>query len=109
MTIMTKEEWKAYRANWKKEYKEISKKIRLYKNSFKPYLYEYREKGNMTSKKRRIIGDNPNYAKYQEYYRLGYHMLDIRATQMLQELASHKEDYRCYKEESDQNASIETA
>ena len=57
----TKDEYLKWRAEWKVEYKELSKEIRRLKNARKEFVWKYRPKGNDTMKRRTKVGPNPNY------------------------------------------------
>ena len=57
----TREEYLKWRAEWKTEYKELSRAIRELKCARKKYIWKYRPKDDNTSKRRTKIGPNPNY------------------------------------------------
>jgi len=86
-TFKTREEYLAYRAAWKANYKALSKDIRNLKNQRKEYIWEYRAKGDTASKRRTKIGNNPNYNASA-----GYDVFELKysATAMLEELAEAK-------------------
>lgn len=60
-TFKTREEYLKWRAEWKTEYKELSKEIRRLKNARKEFKWTYRAKGDTASQKRTKIGPNPDY------------------------------------------------
>lgn len=86
-TFKTREEYLAYRAEWKANYKALSKDIRDLKNQRKQFIWEYRTKGDTASQKRTKVGDNPNYNPNS-----GWKVMDLKyaATAMLEELAEAK-------------------
>lgn len=86
-TFTTREEYLAYRADWKKRYKTLSKNIRDLKNKRKKFKWEYRAKGDTVSKRRIKIGENPNYD-----LTAGWRAVNLKgdATAMLEELAESK-------------------
>lgn len=83
----TKDEYLAYRTEWKEKYKELSKDIREMKNQRKQFKWKYRAKGDTGSKRRIKIGDNPNYDSSA-----GWKAWELKyvATIMLEELAESK-------------------
>lgn len=86
-TFKTREEYLAYRAEWKARYKDISQEIRDMKNKRKQFKWEYRVKGDTTSQRRTKVGENPNY-DYSAHWKIP--MLKDRATVLLDELAEAK-------------------
>jgi len=84
LTFTTREEYLAYRAEWKANYKKLSADIRLMKNNRKKFKWEHRIKGDTISKRRTKIGENPNYDVYATW-----RVFDLKrtATTMLEELA----------------------
>lgn len=57
----TREEYLAWKAEWKAQYKELSQEIRDLKASRKQFTWSYRAKDDTASKKKVITGKNPNY------------------------------------------------
>lgn len=55
-----KESYLTWVQEWKTSYKKLSRMIRMMKAARKTYKYEYRAKGDTLSKKRRVVGPNPN-------------------------------------------------
>lgn len=53
---------------WKTAYRALSHVIRELKAARKPYRYQYRERGDTTSKKRTQVGRNPNHDADASYY-----------------------------------------
>ena len=86
-TFKTREEYLAYRADWKSRYKHISREIRDMKNKRKQFKWEYRVKGDTTSQRRTKIGENPNYD-----YSAGWKAIELKylANNLLDELAEAK-------------------
>ena len=87
LTFKTKEEYLAYRAEWKAAYKKLSKDSREAKNKRKQFTWEYREKGQTAVKRKIKIGRNPNYDAY-----IGGTIYELKheAVAMLEELAEAK-------------------
>ena len=79
-TGTSRDEYFAWIADWKSEYKTLSQKIRTLKAQRKPYRYEYRDPKDNTSQRRVKIGDNPNYQPGGEYTLM---MLSYEAHQMM--------------------------
>lgn len=86
-TFKTREEYLKYRKEWKEKYGALSRDIREMKNQRKQFKWEYRAKGDTTSKRRIKIGDNPNYDSSA-----GWRVFDLKytATIMLEELIEAK-------------------
>lgn len=86
-TFKTREEYLAYRKEWKGKYKDLSKDIRELKNQRKQFKWEYRTKGDTTSKRRTKVGKNPSYDSSA-----GWRVFELKytATSMLEELAEAK-------------------
>lgn len=85
----SKEEYLAWVAEWKSKYRELSRDIRELKKTRKEYVYKYREKGDDTSKRRTIVGDNPLYDGGWDALYLKSNLRDI-ANWMLQTRAEAK-------------------
>jgi len=60
-TGTTRTEYLVWVQNWKTEYKALSAQIRTAKTQRKENLWSYRAKGDTSSKKRTVVGENPNY------------------------------------------------
>ncbi len=88
LTFKSREEYLAYRAEWKAEYKQLTKDSREQKANRKQYTWEYRAKGMNAVKRRTKTGDNPNYDGYA-VCRVA--QLRWKAKNMLIELAEAKE------------------
>ncbi len=58
----SREEYLKWRAEWKAEYRELSRLIRQLKCARKEYIWKYRPKDDNASKRRTKIGPNPNYS-----------------------------------------------
>ena len=86
-TFKTREEYLSYRKEWKEKYGALSQDIRDLKNKRKQFKWQYRTKGDTTSKRRIKIGENPNYDSSA-----GWQVFDLKyaATAMLEELAEAK-------------------
>ena len=87
-TFKTREEYLAYRADWRARYKELSKEIRSLKNQRKQFKWEYRAKGDNTSQRKTKIGDNPNY-DYSAHWRVL--SLKAKAFELLEERRESKQ------------------
>lgn len=87
LTFTSKEEYLAYRAEWKAEYKQLTKDSREAKSQRKQYTWEYRAKDMNAVKRRTKTGDNPNYSIHaaEQVMRLRW-----KAKNMLIELAEAK-------------------
>lgn len=57
----TKENYLTWVNEWKSTYARLSNDIRKIKSMRKPYLYDYRDRDDQTSKKRMNGRDNPDY------------------------------------------------
>lgn len=91
----TREEYLAWRAEWKKQYNDLSNWIRAAKASRKQNRYEYlksgmskRERQNSGVKTRRVVGKNPLYCSEAADTKI---MLSIRANRYMQVLEDAKE------------------
>ena len=87
LTFKTREEYLAYRAEWKAEYKQLTKDSREAKRNRKQYTWEYRAKGMDAVKRRTKTGDNPNYDSYAASRVMRFRW---QAKNMLVELAEAK-------------------
>lgn len=87
MNFKTREEYLKWRAEWKAEYKELSRKIRELKYARKEYIWKYRAKDQNTVKRRTKLGVNPNYD-----YSASWKIPDLKyqATGMLEDLKQAK-------------------
>lgn len=83
----TREEYLAWRQEWKEKYAHISEGIRNARRARKKYTWQYRAKGDTTSKRRTKIGTNPYYDPNAQY-RL--QLLKGAATAHLEQLAKAK-------------------
>ena len=87
LTFTTREEYLAYRAEWKVEYKILTKDSREAKGQRKQFKWEYRPKGDTSSKRKTKLGPNPNYDNYASSRVMS---LRWKARNMLEELAEAK-------------------
>ena len=83
----TREEYLNWRAEWKAEYKELSRAIRELKCARKEYIWKYRPKDDNASKRRTKIGPNPNYSSSASWKAASK---SYRATNMLETLKEAK-------------------
>lgn len=56
-----REEYLVWRADWKAQYKALSKEIRELKANRRQFTWAWRVQADNSSKKRVKVGDNPNY------------------------------------------------
>ena len=87
LTFTTKEEYLAYRAEWKAAYKRIAKDSRETKSQRKQFIWKYREKDQNALPRKTKVGVNPNY---DEYACSRVMSLRWQAREMLKELAEAK-------------------
>lgn len=78
--IKDKESYLKFRETWAKEYMILSAKIRTLKHNRKEYIWQYRKKGDNTSKRRTKIRANPNYDSMASY---NAYILRIYANDMM--------------------------
>lgn len=83
----TREEYLKWRAEWKAEYKELSRKIRQLKCARKEYIWKYRSRDDNISKRRTKIGHNPNYDSSASWRAI---LQGYQATKMLELLKEAK-------------------
>jgi len=81
MTVTDRESYLAFRAAWKKTYKNLSQEIRDLKRTRKQYTWKYRPRGDTGSPKKIKTGDNPIYEQYFRGWEL-YGLKD-KATRMM--------------------------
>lgn len=79
--VSSKEEYIDWKLRWGSLYKEISEAIRQLKSMRKQYRYEYRETGDRMSKRRVVIGDNPNHDSGAEWIRSDFSSMAKRMMQ----------------------------
>lgn len=85
----SKEEYLEQRAEWKAEYKALSKEIRELKRARKQFKWDYRPKGNDTLPRKTKAGKNPNYNPSAHWMAASR---KYAARQMLEVLSEAKEE-----------------
>ena len=61
LTANSKDQYLSWVSEWKCRYNQISKGIRILKNSRKPFIYSYTSGNRDTKRIRTCIGENPMY------------------------------------------------
>lgn len=90
-----RETYLAWVKQWKSAYFQLALIIREAKASRKHYKYEYRAKGDTSSPRRKIVGDNPRYDSEAAYYARS---LAGMATNMLDWRSGMKEEAKARSE-----------